>query len=65
MEDDNASTNSKGSRSSFRPGAPKRSTTSTMTGDMLSGDEGLPGHKIIREREAEWGIGDDARMGLE
>lgn len=66
--DDTASTRSstKSSRSSgFRPGAVRRSNTSTTTGGEHSEDEGLPGHKPIREREAEWGIGDDARMGLE
>jgi hypothetical protein len=64
-EDDAASTNSKGSKTSFRPGAIRRSTTSNTSGEIPSEDEGLPGHKPIREREAEWGIGDDARMGLE
>jgi len=62
VADDSASTKSSG----FRPGAPRRSNTSGKNSvDIPSEDEGLPGHKPIRERESEWGIGDDARMGLE
>lgn len=68
--DDGASTKSSlasTKSSGFRPGAVRRSNTSNTSGDreLLSEDEGLPGHKPIREREVEWGIGDDARMGLE
>jgi len=52
------------SRSSgLRPGSIRRRGTNSVDGP--SEDEGLPGHAPHRERNGDWGIGDDARMGLE
>jgi hypothetical protein len=64
VADDSASTKSSG----FRTGALKRSSASgrdslgSREGDE---DEGLPGHRPHMERDGDWGIGDEARMGLE
>jgi hypothetical protein len=71
--DDSSSTRS----SLFRPGILKRSSASgreslgserTGTGsDRIEIDEAeeLPGHQPLRPRDGDWGIGDEARMGLE
>ena len=59
---DSASTNSSG----FRRRALRRANTREgLASDRDEEDEGLPGHMPIMERDRDWGIGDDARMGLE
>lgn len=60
--DDDSSTKSSG----FRSGTLKRSSASGR--ESLSSpdeDEVLPGHIPHLDRDGDWGIGDDARMGLE
>jgi hypothetical protein len=60
--DDSSSTKSSG----FRPGSLKRtSTTGKGSVDLNADGETLPGHQQLRERDGDWGIGDEARMGLE
>jgi len=60
--DDSSSTKSSG----LRPGALKRtSTTGKGSLELNAEDETLPGHRPHRARDGDWGIGDEARMGLE
>jgi hypothetical protein len=60
--DDTSSTKSSG----LRPGALKRTSTTGKGSLELNGeDETLPGHRPHRARNGDWGIGDEARMGLE
>jgi hypothetical protein len=56
---DNAST--KSSTNSARPGARRRRGTGSSYSISLASDDDRP----EQVREADWGIGDDARMGLE
>jgi hypothetical protein len=73
VADDSASTKSSGKSSSgFRSGALKRSNASGIESLGSREDDedgvlslGLPGHRPHVDRDGDWGIGDDARMGLE
>lgn len=57
--DDSASTRSSTKSSSRRSGMSKRTSLEEEEDDVL------PGHIPHLERDGDWGIGDDARMGLE
>lgn len=60
--DDSSSTKSSG----FRPGSSKRtSTTGKGSVDLNADGETLPVHQPLRGKDSDWGIGDEARMGLE
>lgn len=63
IHDDSSSTKSSG----FRPGAAKRASTTGKVSsvDLNAEDETLPGHRPHRARDGDWGIGDEAKMGLE
>jgi hypothetical protein len=59
--DDNSSTKSAG----FRPGSLKRTSTTGKGSVDLDEGEALPGQLPHRERDGDWGIGDEVKMGLE
>jgi hypothetical protein len=60
MADDSASTKSSAKSSSRRSGLSKRTSIQEEEDELLS-----PGHRPRLDRDGDWGIGDDARMGLE
>jgi hypothetical protein len=62
--DDNVSVNSSKS-SGFRPGALKRSNTSGKNSVDLGTEDDDSVLRLRENRAADWGIGDDLRMGLE
>ncbi|KFY03401.1 hypothetical protein O988_01515 [Pseudogymnoascus sp. VKM F-3808] len=59
--DDSSSTKSAG----FRPGSLKRTSTTGKGSVDLDEGEALPGQLPHRERDGDWGIGDEVKMGLE
>jgi hypothetical protein len=66
IRDDNSSKSDKESMKSFRgnrPGSMRRRATGSRRSSLSlkENDDGAP-HRL---RESDWGIGDDARMGLE